>query len=1148
MSNFYNRFQLTQVNPQTQSEPKPFINRTCLAIGLFLISLCTARPALGDAAQILLGHPVSGILTASQRMNYPLNISAGQYVEVSLIRGDTNLRVRLKNPRQQILREFGENDWALQYVSSLAWIAAESGVYILEFESADPADSPSLRAGYRFTIEALRPATMEDEIYLEAYEQLMKARGLTHQNSDGQKQSLTIYQAALDLVRGKIPWAEANILREMGWVDYTLGQRPAAIEKHQAALALFRPLGRPRETARTISNLGRFAQELGQDELALAHFTEALSLYADNSDPVFESLCLTWYAGLIRGKGDAKKAVELHLKILRLRQEAGNQDGEIRAMGSLAQAYFDNGEQEKAINLWEAALQLPQVSKYRGAEQFIVAGLGVAYRRRNELQKAINTYQWTMAQLPPKPTTRDESSLIANMGSTYQALGEYAQAAAAFEKSLAFERSVKNNVNVVTLLGNLGLAHRNLKNFAEARDLYRQALELAQQRNNPLTLISLYINIASLHDTLGEDELARDKYQSVVTIFEEAGRPAAHKRSCATALTGLSRQAWKAGQFTQAIDYAQQAVTLSREANDPYGQSLALTMMARAHFSLDDWKQAEATITAALEIIESIRESLVNPAQRASFQTQPVAFDVYLDMLMRRQNIQEQKVDERKALQLVERARTRSLLSLLAEARLDLRQGLDLGLLEQEKSLRDQLNRKAVEKTTLLNGKNTSAQLKSVDDAILSLKNELIYHENKLRVTHPRYANLTLPQPLDVAAIQQMLDADTVLLQYAFGEKGAYLWAVSATQLDSFTLASQTEIKMTAQRFYQALAQRPTGLQATLTAEAAKLSQLLLTPLASRLNHEWHNKRLVIVAPEALQYIPFGVLPAPTVTSRRAQTATLLEQHEIVTLPSSSSLALMRTELAKRSPALQTVAVIADPVFATNDARVKAKPLAKASPASNDSNTLSMTRALRSITSDERAGLQRLLFSREEAESIAAIAPANSIFKALDFAASRTTVLSNKLADYRIVHFATHGLLDSADPELSGLALSLVDEGGQAQNGYLRLNEIYNMKLNADLVVLSACQTGLGKEVKGEGLIGLTRGFMYAGAPRVVASLWQVNDAATAELMKRFYRGMLKEKLRPAAALRQAQLELMKKPAWKSPYYWGAFVLQGEWK
>lgn len=168
---------------------------------------------------------------------------------------------------------------------------------------------------------------------------------------------------------------------------------------------------------------------------------------------------------------------------------------------------------------------------------------------------------------------------------------------------------------------------------------------------------------------------------------------------------------------------------------------------------------------------------------------------------------------------------------------------------------------------------------------------------------------------------------------------------------------------------------------------------------------------------------------------------------------------------------------------------------------------------------------------------------------ALNFAASRANALDEKLSDYRILHFATHGILNSTHPDLSGLVLSLVNEKGQPQDGFFRLHEIYNLKLNADLVVLSACQTGLGKEVKGEGLIGLTRGFMYAGAPRVIASLWKVNDSATAELMKIFYQKMLGEKkLSAAAALRAAQVELLQQKRWAHPSFWAAFTLQGEWK
>jgi CHAT domain-containing protein len=194
-------------------------------------------------------------------------------------------------------------------------------------------------------------------------------------------------------------------------------------------------------------------------------------------------------------------------------------------------------------------------------------------------------------------------------------------------------------------------------------------------------------------------------------------------------------------------------------------------------------------------------------------------------------------------------------------------------------------------------------------------------------------------------------------------------------------------------------------------------------------------------------------------------------------------------------------------------------------------------------------GFGRLLSTRREAAAILALVPERERMQALDFDASLTTALRPELGEYRIVHFATHGMLNTIHPDLSGIVLSLVDEAGRRQDGFLRLQDIYNLKLPAELVVLSACQTGLGKEIKGEGLVGLTRGFMYAGTPRIVASLWKVDDRATSELMKRFYQGLLgPEALRPAGALRQAQLTIWKEKQWREPYYWAAFVLQGEWK
>ncbi len=243
--------------------------------------------------------------------------------------------------------------------------------------------------------------------------------------------------------------------------------------------------------------------------------------------------------------------------------------------------------------------------------------------------------------------------------------------------------------------------------------------------------------------------------------------------------------------------------------------------------------------------------------------------------------------------------------------------------------------------------------------------------------------------------------------------------------------------------------------------------------------------------------------------------------------------------------------MLADPVFDRNDPRVnpvvseKTSDGTERSPRSADVSVANLERSARDVG---LLSFDRLRSTRREAEDIIALTRVGTGLKALDFEANRATVMSERLTQYRVVHFATHGLLNNQHPELSGLVLSLVDERGQPQDGFLRAHEVYNLKLGADLVVLSGCQTALGKEAKGEGLLGLTRGFMYAGSPRVVASLWQVPDRATAELMRRFYRGMLVEGLPPSAALRMAQLALMKDKRWNAPYYWAAFVLQGEWR
>ena len=270
----------------------------------------------------------------------------------------------------------------------------------------------------------------------------------------------------------------------------------------------------------------------------------------------------------------------------------------------------------------------------------------------------------------------------------------------------------------------------------------------------------------------------------------------------------------------------------------------------------------------------------------------------------------------------------------------------------------------------------------------------------------------------------------------------------------------------------------------------------------------------------------------------------------------NSAIAIQRAELAGRKPAPKMLAVIADPVFDRTDVRFttpSTETSDKTAPQTIGFNDARSIEHLADKSDDKSATMPRFViprlpFTRQEAARLLALTPKASSFSAMDFQANRATVLKGDLAQYRYVHFATHGLLDAERPGLSSLVLSMVDEQGRQQDGFLRLHDIFNLKLPAELVVLSACQTGLGKEIKGEGLEGIMRGFMYAGAARVVVSLWSVNDKATSELMAKFYEKMLKENQRPAAALRTAQIEMWKQKQWQSPYYWAAFTMQGEWR
>ena len=377
---------------------------------------------------------------------------------------------------------------------------------------------------------------------------------------------------------------------------------------------------------------------------------------------------------------------------------------------------------------------------------------------------------------------------------------------------------------------------------------------------------------------------------------------------------------------------------------------------------------------------------------------------------------------------------------------------------------------------------------------------------------------------------QQLLDDKTILLEYALGKEHSYLWAVTKKDLQTYILPKQAEIEAVSREFlelmqsplYRVGDRRGGALASTNAVEpdaAAQLSRMLLEPVAEQLG----TKRLLIVSDGILHYLPFAALPKPGTTGRNE--VPLLVDHEIVGLPSASMQIGLQQNRANAKAPTKTLAMLADPIFSRDDQRLQDRAPDR--------------------TADVETLYPRLPATRREASQIVGLVPVAKRLLKLDAAASRQVAISPELTQYRMVHFASHGILNSQNPQRSGMVLSVLDNQGELQRGLLSTADAFNLKLSADLVVLSGCTTALGKEIQGEGLIGLTGGLMYAGAKQVVAGLWNVNDDSTALLMTHFYQSMLNHGLSPVAALRSAQIKLWQSQNWQAPYYWAAFTLQG---
>ena len=983
---------------------------------------------------------------------------------------------------------------------------------------------------------------------------MIYALGNTQNRLNQQVNAIASFEEALPILREVNDRAfEGQAMLSLGLVHMNQGRTDTAIEITETALAIFHEVKNYASEGQARINLGVVYSRLGQSEKAISTLEPALSIFRESKNRIQESAVINTLGLVYGGMGETEKAIEYFERSLAIARELKDKQRETTALNNLGLAYSFLGKYEKSIEYLQLSLPIAREMNDRLSEGGTYSGLGVAYLRSSQFEKAIESHERSLAIYREVKNRTYEGNELQNLGNVYKSLGRDDKAIEYFDQSLAIFRETKYRVGEGGVLNNLSDSYSRLNRDEEAIRAQEQALLIFRELKYRLGEGTALLTLGTAHAKLSKHEKALEIYQQALATFREVKNP--ENEGLTLFKMGGSKVQLDRGDEAAAL--FTESIAILRSIGSKKFELGALTALAKHHRERGDIAQARKTVEESLKISESLRAELVSPESRTAFLSSVQdSYELYTDLLMRQHRIAPQEGFDLLAVEVAERQRARSLLDLLTESNTNVRKGVDGALIEHERTLAKKLSDKA----QALVRSDKPERSKVLRGEISQLETDLERAQTAIRKANPNYAALVQPQPLKFKEIQFQLDADTILLEYSLGEDRSHLWAITKDSLTSYELPKEELIKQDALKLYEMLTARNTlksgetdlqwrariaDAEAKLPAAAYSLSQTLVAPAAAQLG----SKRLVIVADGALLYIPFAMLPDPAAVGKYQP---LIVGHEVVSLPSASALAIQRTELAGRELAPKMLAVIADPVFDRTDARFKT-----ASPATSDSvqatASSANTRGLEHIAdaSDGKSGrlvIRRLPFTRQEADGLLALTPKESSFRAIDFQASRANVLAGDLAEYRYVHFATHGLLDTERPGLSSLVLSTVDADGKPQDGFLRANDIYNMKLPAELVVLSACQTGLGKEVRGEGLIGLTRGFMYAGAKRVVVSLWSVNDKATADLMTEFYRGMLKNNERPAAALRAAQIEMFRQKKWQSPYYWSAFTLQGEWR
>ena len=986
---------------------------------------------------------------------------------------------------------------------------------------------------------------------LPAVSQAQNESVLTRQNDEGartreqREQALTILLNAAQQISNSEPAKAAAFLNRAARLQFRINSSPDALTTYQSALTILDRSPEPTIRVESLNGLTYVLAQSGKCDQAQKYIDEALALSDQHQNVSGRAEALLNLSDC-QNLGDPRLASETIAESLRLFTSVGDKRGMARA--HMLQGDFQTVRSEliEATKSNEAALSIWRELDIPDEQAGALINLGFIQYRKGAWQECLTFL--TQAQ-----TLVDEKSEPFRMAQVYAGVAEAFMESGIPEAGLTnAQKALENYQNaqdargVAAVKWDIGKAYYLLGRNEDAI----KSLEDAKRESQAID----YTRMAAFcDDFLGRTYVAKaeldralEHFQLALKSYIQLGNP----REAARANVLIGRVYEEQGRVGEARRLFQNASGEFQKLTDRVNEAVVFFALGKLELRLNNLDRAEEHLKRSIEITEQIRGvTRSGDLTTAMSGTVSDRYESYIDCLMRKHAKQPEQGFAARAFETSELGRARTLAELLRSRQTGLT-SLDPELAAQEKSLVQSLQVKEDAKIALLGSSYDKNALTKLETELNAVEAQYQQVQQAIRTRYPAYQQMMQPDALTLQQIQAKVlgDDQSVLLEYALGDERSYLWVVSSNNISSYALPGKKEIEDAARTLYASLTalqakpdetfeqrqERTRKAEERLPAEITRLSELVLAPVADKLG----KKRLIIVADGALQYIPFQAL-----TLSKAESTPLIVDHEIVNQPSASTLALLLNDSTDRTSSEGSVAIFADPVFEREDAR-----LTNAAPTKTQTATDEIAMVFRDVgQSIDNGRIPRLLASRQEAEAIMDAVPSRTAFKALDFDASRATLSTPGFGNYRILHFATHTMLNNEHPELSGIILSLVDSQGRPLDGFLKMSDIYDLKLSSNLVVLSACSTALGKEVRGEGLIGLTRGFLYAGASGVTASLWKVDDEATAELMKHFYDGMFQKGLTPAAALREAQLAMWNQKRWHAPFYWAAFVIQGRY-